>query len=574
MNERSTTKFNTDGPGTYPTPDSIGRYNIERRLGSGLHGVVYLATDPTQSDREVAIKLLTSGQTRSEFDTLIELGRKMGGLVNVLDQGQFKGRPFFVMEYFHRGSLRARLQELNRPITLDEARVLIGQLRDVLGQLHKSGHAHGDVKPDNLMLGTKAGVDEAPKLTLIRTDEQLVLCDYASVRNEGAETSLTANVWTRGYADPNLMVGPDGIPTAHGPTRTADIFAATALVAEAVSGARPRQLINQNDEAFTSKQWATMRPFQRVLRRGLNFDPAKRPQSMTKWHDELIACLDKRSPARYLAAASVLIIALAGANLVSNTLPAGNLNTSPTLAASPTTVEDLPDNEAPFTIAINSTSTTANNDISPAVESTVTPQPGQPNTALTTNAPEPNTTGSTTATTISPVTSRPSTTAEPEATTSNPPTISTLPPTTGTTTSTTAPPSSAIANPDPSQYPNPLTCTPATGSARTVFWFTKVDGATFGDGRNVYNCQTIRLDQPAASANVGATFHLVFERCWADRITVSDGSTSWTLQGNNGTCANPSSPDFAVAADGSTSITITATRSEGNFAYRVSSRRS
>jgi serine/threonine protein kinase len=146
--------------------EQVGRYKIERELGRGGMGVVYLATDPTLG-RKVAIKTIhfeiTDAAQRDYLRTqLVRDARASAGLshpnvVNVHDIIESGDTTYLVMEYIAGETLAARMQ---RPPAPDTA-WLLRVLRDIAAALdytHRKGVVHRDVKPGNIMIDQHARV--------------------------------------------------------------------------------------------------------------------------------------------------------------------------------------------------------------------------------------------------------------------------------------------------------------------------------------------------------------------------------------------------------------------------------
>tara|TARA_B110000285_G_C14935617_1_gene519421 strand:+ start:199 stop:663 length:465 start_codon:yes stop_codon:yes gene_type:complete len=76
---------------------------------------------------------------------------------NMLDHGEIDGKSYIVMERFGT-SLTSHLQENNKRELLSiESTTLIGvQVLKLLEQLHEAGYVHGDLKPDNICVGSYA----------------------------------------------------------------------------------------------------------------------------------------------------------------------------------------------------------------------------------------------------------------------------------------------------------------------------------------------------------------------------------------------------------------------------------
>lgn len=142
----------------------IGRYDVERLIGSGGMGVVFKAYD-TELHRPVAVKLLapylaSSGSARNRF---AREARAAAAVVddhvvpihNVETEGE---HPFLVMKFIAGGSLQ---QRLDREGPLDVCEVLrIGiHTAKGLAAAHAQGLIHRDVKPSNILLDE--GVDRA-----------------------------------------------------------------------------------------------------------------------------------------------------------------------------------------------------------------------------------------------------------------------------------------------------------------------------------------------------------------------------------------------------------------------------
>ncbi len=137
-------------------PATIGRYQVQRLLGRGGMGEVYLAHDPTL-DREVAVKLISSDlETAHSQERLVREARAAGRLrhpniVTIFDAGEHDGRPFIAME-FVRGETLSSLIRRQAMISLSRRLEMIEGACAGLAHAHRSGVVHLDVKPDNLML--------------------------------------------------------------------------------------------------------------------------------------------------------------------------------------------------------------------------------------------------------------------------------------------------------------------------------------------------------------------------------------------------------------------------------------
>ena len=139
-----------------------GQYEIERLLGQGGMGTVYLARDTTL-DRLVAIKVISpdvsgSAELRQRFlleaRTVARL--RHPNIVSVYSAGESDGLLWFVMEYVAGESLRERLQR-EHTIPSDEVAAIMHDLALALDDAHAAGIVHRDVKPENILLDKDSG---------------------------------------------------------------------------------------------------------------------------------------------------------------------------------------------------------------------------------------------------------------------------------------------------------------------------------------------------------------------------------------------------------------------------------
>src|SRR5262249_11399628 len=141
--------------GTWPVlPRQFGRYRVERLLGKGGMGEVYLAHD-TQLHRPVALKLPRLGDDPERLARFFREARIAAGFTDpalcpVYDVGAIDGVHFFTMPFLQGETLADRLRR--GPLPADEAVRLAARLARALGEAHAAGVVHRDLKPSNVML--------------------------------------------------------------------------------------------------------------------------------------------------------------------------------------------------------------------------------------------------------------------------------------------------------------------------------------------------------------------------------------------------------------------------------------
>ncbi|MEW5764593.1 MAG: serine/threonine protein kinase [Acidobacteriota bacterium] len=147
-------------PGTLPT--AIGKYRIERVLGRGAMGVVYLGRDPT-IDRPVAIKIVVlpdglDAHKIAEFrERFLREARAAGRLshpaivtVYEADDGSASGVPFIAMEYVEGLPWNYKVRQGIKQDP-DAILPLFREIASALDYAHKNGVVHRDIKPANIV---------------------------------------------------------------------------------------------------------------------------------------------------------------------------------------------------------------------------------------------------------------------------------------------------------------------------------------------------------------------------------------------------------------------------------------
>ena len=151
--------------GCIPAGTRVGdHYRVERVLGRGSMGVVYVATD-TALQREVAIKVLAphyaadqrvAARFRREAVTMANVRNE--NVVQIFAFGEYRSQPYFAMEYLPGYTVGSLIEDANRRdehLYLDVVIGILTQICRGLSAVHAAGVVHRDVKPANMLIGPK-----------------------------------------------------------------------------------------------------------------------------------------------------------------------------------------------------------------------------------------------------------------------------------------------------------------------------------------------------------------------------------------------------------------------------------
>jgi serine/threonine protein kinase, bacterial len=209
---------------------TFARYTVARRLGSGVTGEVFLATDP-RSERWVAVKVLSPAlSSDSEFrrrflsEATTAANLHHPHIVQVHARGESDGHLWIAMDYVE-GSSAAQLMTERFPAVspAGEALAIITAVASALDHAHQRGLLHRDVKPANILLTSHAA-----------GEQRILLSDFGIAPRGG----------TVAYAAPELLTGAeiDG---------RADQYALAATAFHLLTGAPP---VEHSDRSAALRQ--------------------------------------------------------------------------------------------------------------------------------------------------------------------------------------------------------------------------------------------------------------------------------------------------------------------------------
>jgi serine/threonine protein kinase/Tfp pilus assembly protein PilF len=217
----------------------VGAYRLEREIGRGGMGAVYLAVRAdNEFQKRVAVKLVKRGMDtdfilrrfRRERQILASLDHPY--IARLLDGGTTEeGLPYFVMEYIEGQPLYHYCD--THQLNVTERLTLFGQICDAVHFAHQNLVVHRDIKPSNILV-TVPGEQEggSPKLL----DFGIAKLLNPEVTEETIDLTGTAmRMMTPEYASPEQVRGERATPAS-------DVYSLGALLYELLTGHRPYRL--------------------------------------------------------------------------------------------------------------------------------------------------------------------------------------------------------------------------------------------------------------------------------------------------------------------------------------------
>jgi serine/threonine protein kinase len=297
---------------TLPGPRLLSaRYLLEKRLGRGAMGQVYLARDQNLVTRRVAIKTvrpdILSDETLQDGEAIARFEREARAAAsirhpNVVDVTDFGKSPegvfFLVMEYVDGESL---YQLLRREGTLDIQRTLtiLGQVVAGVEAPHDEGILHRDLKPANIFITQKLRRTAA-------TDGFVKVGDFGLakiVHADRTESSSASGPESRGIVGTPEYMAPEQMQTGVQLDARADIYALGAIAYHMLGGRPPfigdltqliAQKLMQSPPSLLSLRSDISAEVDKVIMQALAREPSERPRDANDWFDLLKAAAGKQ----------------------------------------------------------------------------------------------------------------------------------------------------------------------------------------------------------------------------------------------------------------------------------------
>ena len=205
-------------------------FRIERVLGRGGMGVVYLAED-RRLKRKVALKLLAPRLAEDErlrerllFESELAASLDHPNIVPIYEAGEADGRIFMSMRYVEGQDLKRRLRD--GPLDQATALSIVSQVASALDAAHARGLVHRDVKPSNVLIAPAARHEGA---------DHVYLADFGLSRRLAEQApglEATFSLGTPAYVAPEQIQGDDV-------DERADVYSLGCLLYECLTGGPP-----------------------------------------------------------------------------------------------------------------------------------------------------------------------------------------------------------------------------------------------------------------------------------------------------------------------------------------------
>jgi serine/threonine-protein kinase len=257
----------------------LGRYTIERELGRGGMGAVYLARD-SKLNEKVALKTISSlmcgdpTELIERFRLEVQAARKVThpNVIRIHDLGEDGQLLFLSMEFVDGETLWKRVKTRG-PLPIPEARAILGDVAAGVAAAHAAGIVHRDLKPQNVLLGPNRSVK---------------VIDFGLAKTSFS-TGMTATGLIMGTPE---YMAPEQIRGNRSDART-DVYALGALAYYTLCGRSPFiadtaiamgfAQVHEQPEAPRSLRPEIPQPLEAAILRALAKDPATRYPDASEW---------------------------------------------------------------------------------------------------------------------------------------------------------------------------------------------------------------------------------------------------------------------------------------------------
>jgi len=306
-----------------------GRYLLEKRLGRGAMGQVYLAKDEKFESKRVAVKtvrqdLLSSvdmqeGEAIARFEREAQAAASIQhpNTVSVLDFGESSDGIFYLVMEYVEGETLHKLLRREGTLPVRRAVRLLRQIADGVDAAHDLGILHRDLKPANIFIMQKGkGGDGFIKVG----DFGLAKITSRTV-TDAASDSMPSS---RGIIGTPEFMSPEQMQPEMGVDKRADLYALGTIAYLMLGGRTPftgelMQLVMQKvmhtPPPLSSLRSDVPADVERVVMSALTKDPNARPSGVAEWIEALEGAAEDIDESRRSAKSRLVVLAPAGAEV-------------------------------------------------------------------------------------------------------------------------------------------------------------------------------------------------------------------------------------------------------------------
>ncbi len=282
-----------DGMDQRPT---LGRYQIEKELGKGAMGSVYLGRDP-KINRVVAIKTMALAQefaehelkeVKARFFREAETAGRLNhpNIVTIYDAGEEHDLAYIAMEYLQGKDLTQHISA-ETLLPVEQVLQIIATVAEALDYAHKQDVVHRDIKPANIMYGEN---DKSIKIT----DFGIASINGIARITASSRTKTGVILGTPSYMSPEQLSGKhiDG---------RSDLFSLGVMMYELLTGTLPFggdsmatlmfQIANEKHPDITEVRSSLSPGIRLMIDKALHKDPAKRFQTGEQLRQAVEKCM-------------------------------------------------------------------------------------------------------------------------------------------------------------------------------------------------------------------------------------------------------------------------------------------
>ncbi len=327
-----------DGIGTKHTlPGSAllaGRYLLEKRLGRGAMGQVYLAKDQNLLTRKVAVKTvrpdLLSNEDMQEGEAIARFEREARTaasirhphVVDVNDFGKTAEGVFYLVMEFVEGETLHHLLRREGTLSIPRAVSLLREICDGVEAAHEVGILHRDLKPANIFI-----MQRKRKSSSGNDDGFVKVGDFGLakiVTDTIAEIDATNGPASRGIIGTPEFMAPEQMQPGYPLDVRADVYAIGTIAYLMLGGRVPfsgdlvtliTQKVMQTPAPLSSLRTDIPSQVERVVMTALERDPASRPANVLEWIEKFESAAEGYRTGNIKSDSRVVILAPVGAEV-------------------------------------------------------------------------------------------------------------------------------------------------------------------------------------------------------------------------------------------------------------------